>query len=1752
VIGSDAIGTVNAGPVAQTELTLTTVGTGRIVARYSATIADTSGLITCTAGAPAYIVISPDTGTVTTDATLQFGTDTYDADGNPAAAVTIDVWTVIGDVGSISAAGLLSPSTPGTGRITAAGGGLADTTGTITVLPGLVQTITASPDSAEVSADSSVQYTVTAFDGQGNATDPGKITWSLTEPVGTIDAAGSFEPTTVGEARVAAVSNLGPTDTTAHLRVIAGQLAILELSPDSVETTVGETRAFAVSGSDADGNAVELGTMTWAVIGNVGTIDAAGVFTATAAGTGRIAATSVADDVTDTNRAVVVTATDLTRLIVSPDTASVTVGSSLGFTASGYTSAFESVTAGKVTWEVLGGIGTIDADGSFTATNRGTGRIAATRTVDGVTDTSGMIVVDILTVANVPLGSQFVHAGQTNAPLLAFAVENHFATAKGIVGLTLHDVSRGFGTASQIRSNIDSVLLYVDSDANGMVGPSDVRLAAALPADETIKLTFGVATISPFSQRQLLAAVYVSDTPCDGDSLDVFLLPVADIHTSDGSIVGGADSLNSLGFDIIDGLVGDQITLRGPLATTVTPAGGFQYLLSLDIPRNGYREDTLGILALSNAGTATEDDLDSVALFLDDGDGVWDDADRALFAGAMLFTGGQWEVSGAAIRLTEPATVFHVAAVPSPFATDGRTLVLGVPLHGVEMFSANDGPIDAPIPAVTTVTIATSGAVEVDLVPIAGHTLIPGEHSGPILGLSLTNNSGTAADLDSLHLTLVAADPDGATQAQLDSQIDSVMLWLKRDADYSKLSADDSLLAVSAISEGAAAFDLRTLRIAANGGRVGVTATVAVSRINGKNGNEIGLRLNAATDLFFNGAVLITGDFPLENAGAFTIDAFPAAAMTVNPMAGRTLFSGQNNQAVLDFELPRDGYSSDYLSRLRLVNRGTSEGKGALARVSLWADAGGDGFTQDDIRLGDLIHLNGAWEVSGLAHSLTEQSTRFIITVGVSQTSFEGGTLQFAVPVGGVTFMSGTAGPDDVAVMDVETYLVFPASRITAISIPQSHTAIAPAGVGNALMTFALYNGYVEIGKTLQALTLTNRSQSRSSAAFADHELGQVSLFADTNGNRVLDDDLLLASGHLSDGILRLTGLTVVLPSESLSYFFVTSDAAVDAIDGDSLAVCIDSYADLEFNEAVNINGDVPITGTGMLIVDGSVSAQYTMTADPPAVLSPGDSGVVLLGFTPAINGDREDTLEAVSVIDVVSTGGSVIASLSLWRDADGDDALGSADERLGTFASQSGTWVIDGLSLPIAQPAPGLLVVATIASAAEAGASVRLAVPVLGCRYASDNDGPRDHELVSPAASVVSTAALRVAMPDLNASYTVGQSIALPVAVTNVSLAAIDNVVPAVIMVTGDTCVTLDSARTSGQTIAPGETEVFGYYYTAASPGSVAWSLRAASTTTGDSSVVLQTPSVAVQSRPDHARVRLINSMPPAVTRGQNNVFPMTIAIGHPDTAATAAPLRLDSLVVHVWDAAAQDIPFNTVAGRLALATGLPNLTVLEQVPADASVSLVFPQPLLVAPGRQRLLSLLIDIPEDAALVDFQLGLAGADALPLRDANTLEPVLLDSGTVFPMRTAGCHIHDAAQRLAVSSRSLVGSTLNHGQRDVAVLQLNVRHPAEVGSSRIQLSSVSCEFVDADGDAIPPSDLFDAVRVLRGGFVLGAATNIPVDSQRVHVTLSSPLVLNADESDSVRILVSLKDRSAASGFSVIIRDSTAFAVRDVSS
>lgn len=206
---------------------------------------------------------------------------------------------------------------------------------------GPATSISVAPNTATITADQTVVFTVTATDAGGNTTNvTADSTLSTNDPSGSVVGA-TYHAGKVGQWKVQV--DYQSFTTSATVTVTPGALAEIDINPNSDPEIVslGNSRTFRAQGYDQHDNVVTDFSPTWVVGGSIGTIDTNGKFVATTAGTGTVEARSpsgVIDQVAITVRDAVPSSTVNTNTSVNTNTTSTTnQNSNLNGTTNGNT-----------------------------------------------------------------------------------------------------------------------------------------------------------------------------------------------------------------------------------------------------------------------------------------------------------------------------------------------------------------------------------------------------------------------------------------------------------------------------------------------------------------------------------------------------------------------------------------------------------------------------------------------------------------------------------------------------------------------------------------------------------------------------------------------------------------------------------------------------------------------------------------------------------------------------------------------------------------------------------------------------------------------------------------------------------------------------------------------------------------------------------------------------------------------------------------------------------------------------------------------------------------------------------------------------------------------------------------------------------------------------------------------------------------------------------------------------------------------
>jgi len=330
------------------------------------------------------IAVSPISSTLAVGATQSFiATGTFsDSSTQTLASVT---W-------SSSNSGLATISSDATNHGTADAVAVGSTTisactglicasSTLTIAGPSLVSITLNPQNLTMPLGTTQQFTATGNYADGSAQDlTSTATWSSSSSATTVSSSGLVTGVSLGDAVIKASS--GSVSVSASVTVSAPALVGLTLSPSTATIAFGGSQQYQVVGTYTDGSSANLTTsVIWfAVPSETASVNGAGLATGLGQGTATITAISGSIFAVGSLTVQAQTAPSLVAVVVTPKQASVPVGSSQQFIATGnYSDGSTQDLTATVTWtSSSGGVAGVSSSGLATATGQGSSTLTAT------------------------------------------------------------------------------------------------------------------------------------------------------------------------------------------------------------------------------------------------------------------------------------------------------------------------------------------------------------------------------------------------------------------------------------------------------------------------------------------------------------------------------------------------------------------------------------------------------------------------------------------------------------------------------------------------------------------------------------------------------------------------------------------------------------------------------------------------------------------------------------------------------------------------------------------------------------------------------------------------------------------------------------------------------------------------------------------------------------------------------------------------------------------------------------------------------------------------------------------------------------------------------------------------------------------------------------------------------------------------------------------------------------------------------
>lgn len=571
-VSATGVGKVTAVAAGNVTITGTLLGVLVDTISISVTAPPASGLAT--------IEINPPTASVAIGLRTQFTATGYYTDGTQADITNTAAWSSTGNA-TVIANGLIAGASAGDATITATFGGKQGTA-TLTVDNVMLTSIEITPAPLSIAKGTKYQLKATGlYDNFTKADITELVTWTDSGSATVNDASGSkgliTADTTAGGATITAT--LGAKNKVLSVTVTDAALGSLEIQPVNPFISNGTKLAFTAIGhfDDAGVKTVQdlTGQVTWNSVDGTGQapITSAGLASATSVGTATISAN--VDIASSGNKndstTLTVTSSTLKAINISPEEATLAVGSQTKLTATGNFSDGDTQDfSSQVTWASTdSSIVRVDSAGRITAVAPGTIRISA-RFGTGADAVIGSVQI-VVSAASVTLSSLAITsdyasmAPGTKQSLTATATYSDFSTqivtdqvvwSSDDEALAL--VSNDFSTSGNLwavsagTANITAKLLGVTSPAVPITIHSDAM------DDLTVSASSAIVNVGDIIQLTATASFGASP---DQDVTDQVVWSWA---TTGGEVsVSNAASSRGQVFGITDGTVTVTATFGG-------------------------------------------------------------------------------------------------------------------------------------------------------------------------------------------------------------------------------------------------------------------------------------------------------------------------------------------------------------------------------------------------------------------------------------------------------------------------------------------------------------------------------------------------------------------------------------------------------------------------------------------------------------------------------------------------------------------------------------------------------------------------------------------------------------------------------------------------------------------------------------------------------------------------------------------------------------------------------------------------------------------------------------------------------------------------------------------------------------------------------------------------------------------------------------------------------------------------------------
>ena len=1336
--------------------------------------------------------------------------------------------------------------------------------------------------------------------------------------------------------------------------------------------------------------------------------------------------------------------------------------------------------------------------------------------------------------------------------ILEMALWNRSGSTRHLDNLTLANLTDTAGTEDQRDGAFADLTLLLDDDEDA-AATGAFRSGNALFPD----LSWAIPDGDTLRVKVLGSA---SGTAPDGIRLRAGIAGAAGIGLDGEFTLAGSYPVTSGHSLLVDGFSIAQATVW-PLETTLLPIGSEDNLaLIVDLPANGYREDSLQGISLVNVGDALPGvDISALRIWTEvTGEGFSPDED--LLLGTSFFTGNRYNLTGLNVPVPVGGRRFYATVSIADTADDVREIQLslsGATGMAVEMYSGNDGPVDGDLTSPTSLGISVTDRLKVQAEWTPSAVVLPGEDDVILLQALMTNTYAEDKTLRRLNFHNTSTAP-GLSDSQRDSMFQQVNLVLDDGDGVLEGPTVDFLLATGNFADLMVSFSgLNQVLPADSATRFFVTADLGLHTV--PVDASLSGHLAQAGDLGIAEATII-GSWPLTSGATLQTDGSIAEQITLHSLPVLTLGPAEGPVLAMDLDLPANGPLGDTLEGITFHNAGSAEAQDiALAR--LWADdgdgifGGGDG---SDHEICALALLGDTWSSPILERELLAAGQRFFVSLTVAASPRDSVTVNLGLPRNGMVVASANDGPLDEEIPGTGTLVISTSPLRTSLSFDADETCVDQVGtltmkVVNAgsepvldiqpTIHFDTGEGLMDLGPPTPGLIAsldpgTSREFTWSTTSTA---AGVVALAGNAQGLVGMDQDRFSVITATRDHRVYTPVPELQLyPTANLP--FSVNNGQVNLVPftltlinpgGSDVADAQLTSLRLRLLESADGPGIVPADLVRQIVVHEG-TAVYVSSNDLPT----GGDEITLDFDQPAvITGDEPVTLSLRLDLASAPPVGHFLVSIEQADWFTGYNAVNGAAVPVqnpeGSFPVQTGQATLvspaTGLDVAMQNPEPGFAV--------PGQEDVLLAR--LDLNQLNAEDGASSIEMGRLGFTLRDAQGLTLSHPDS--------------LLTNLSLVSTYQThYSAAPVVEGDTLLVL--ALTSPVTVAGSTTQVlslWGRIHPDAALGTIVPVLVAGAIDARDGNMNNTVP-VTLSTTADGPQLTIVGPaadlqaagqpfLPTAVSKGTRDLAALAVVLNHPGDI-TSAPARCDTLTLDFLDASRLALDPAGAIERIDVRAGEELLGTLLDPQDELGRVRVPLSGATVQPGQTLTLEVLLDVASDSPSGGLELTVSMA-GIRVRDSYSGQPVTVlsvDGGSSL-LSSGLTHIVEVADELRVSAASLMPPLLVPQDEPFPVMSLTLTNPASEGGGGIQLNSLRLDADSAKAASLDFSAALDSVLLMLDGAVAARLTDLG-SAGSVLLEPGTPPVVGAGQSLSFTVQAAVRQGAPAGELSFLLSES----------